>query len=83
MGLARRYPMSDHRRTMRPTQAFGVSLVVLPAIVAAQVPANKEPHHRTVYENADLRVLDVRLGPGESAADHRHDSGRGRSGAES
>jgi quercetin dioxygenase-like cupin family protein len=73
MGLAPRRVMSDHRPTMRPTQAIGVSLFVLTATVAAQVPVNKEPHHRTVYENADFRILDVRLDPGDSAAEHRHD----------
>ena len=58
---------------MRATQVFGVSLFVLTATVAAQVPVNNEPHHRTVYENADFRILDVRVEPGQSTADHRHD----------
>jgi len=58
---------------MRATQVFGVSLFVLTATVAAQVPVNNEPHHRTVFENADFRILDVRVAPGESTADHRHD----------
>ena len=65
--------MSDHRHTMRATQVFGVSLFVLTASVAAQVSVNNEPHHRTVYENADFRILDVRVEPGQSTADHRHD----------
>jgi len=65
--------MSDHRHTMRATQVFGVSLFVLTASVAAQVPVNNEPHHRTVFENADFRILDVRVAPGDSTADHRHD----------
>ena len=56
--------MSDHRHTMRATQVFGVSLFVLTASVAAQVPVNNEPHHRTVFENADFRILDVRVAPG-------------------
>ena len=58
---------------MRATQVFALFLCMLTATVAAQVPVNKEPHHRTVYENADFRVLDIRLEPGDSAADHRHD----------
>jgi quercetin dioxygenase-like cupin family protein len=65
--------MCDHRQTMRATQVFALFLCMLTATVAAQVPVNKEPHHRTVYENADFRVLDIRLDPGDSAADHRHD----------
>jgi quercetin dioxygenase-like cupin family protein len=47
--------------------------LVLTAAVAAQVPVNNEPHHRTVFENADFRILDVRVAPGESTLDHRHD----------
>jgi hypothetical protein len=58
---------------MRATQVFGLSLFALTASVAAQVPVNNEPHHRTVFENADFRILDVRVAPGESTADHRHD----------
>src|ERR1051325_7183217 len=58
---------------MRPTQVLGLSLFALTATIAAQVPVNDEPHHRTVYENADFRILDVHVAPGESAADHRHD----------
>jgi quercetin dioxygenase-like cupin family protein len=52
-----------------------LSLTVVLASVAlsAQVPVNTEPHHRTVYENADFRILDVHVAPGESTADHRHD----------
>jgi hypothetical protein len=71
--MARRRAMRDHRHTMRPTQALGLSLIALTATVAAQVSVNDEPHHRTVYENADFRILDVRVAPGDSTADHRHD----------
>lgn len=58
---------------MRATQATGLSLFVLTATLAAQVPVNNEPHHRTVYQNADFRILDVRVAPGESTLDHRHE----------
>ena len=58
---------------MRATQVLGLSLFALTATVAAQVPVNDESHHRTVYENADFRILDVRVAPGESTLDHRHD----------
>jgi len=65
--------MSDHPLTMRATQVSGLVLAVLTASVAAQVPVINEPHHRTVFQNADFRVLDVRVDPGDSTADHRHD----------
>jgi hypothetical protein len=71
--MAPRRAMSDHPQTMRATQAIGLSLLVLTATLAAQVPVNDEPHHRTVYQNADFRILDVRVAPGESTLDHRHD----------
>src|SRR5687768_14263662 len=65
--------MRDHPHTMRATQVTGLSLFVLTATLAAQVPVNNEPHHRTVYQNADFRILDVHVAPGESTLDHRHD----------
>jgi hypothetical protein len=58
---------------MRATQAIGLSLLVLTATVAAQVPVNNDPSHRTVYQNADFRILDVHVAPGGSTLDHRHD----------
>jgi hypothetical protein len=58
---------------MRATQVTGLSLFVLTATLAAQVPVNNEPHHRTVYQNADFRILDVHVAPGESTLDHRHE----------
>ena len=64
--------MSDHQHTMRATHVFGVA-VLLTAAVAAQVPVNNEPHHRVVYENPDLRILNVEVPVGQSTADHRHE----------
>ena len=58
---------------MRATHAFGLTVLALTATVAAQVPVNKEPHHRVVYENADFRVLDVNVPVGDSTLDHRHE----------
>ena len=48
-------------------------MFVLTATLAAQVPVNNEPHHRTVFQNADFRILDVHVAPGESTLDHRHE----------
>ena len=53
--------------------ALSITVALASVVLSAQVPVNNEPHHRTVYENADLRILDVRVSPGESTADHRHD----------
>jgi len=53
--------------------ALSITVALASVVLSAQVPVNNEPHHRTVYENADFRILDVRVAPGESTADHRHD----------
>jgi hypothetical protein len=41
--------------------------------ISAQVPVTKEPHHRIVFENAQFRIMDVNLPPGEATLDHSHD----------
>jgi quercetin dioxygenase-like cupin family protein len=53
--------------------ALSITVALASVVLSAQVPVNNEPHHRTVYENADFRILDVRVAPGDSTADHRHD----------
>ncbi len=45
----------------------------LTAAAAAQVPLSEEPRHKVVFANADLRVLDVLIPPGDVTLDHRHD----------
>ena len=45
----------------------------LAAGVGAQVPLSNEPRHTVVYENADLRILDVNIPPKETTLDHVHD----------
>ena len=57
---------------MRP---FATLLLVVAfwAPCSAQVPVGKEPHHRIVYEDARLRVLDVNIPPGVTTLDHSHD----------
>jgi quercetin dioxygenase-like cupin family protein len=52
---------------------LSITVALASVALSAQVPVDNEPHHRTVYENADFRILDVRVSPGESTADHRHD----------
>jgi hypothetical protein len=43
------------------------------AVFAQLVPVSKEPHHRVVYEDANLRVLDVVIPPGVTTLEHSHD----------
>ena len=40
---------------------------------SAQIPVGKEPHHRTVFEDAHLRVLDVVIPSGTTTLDHSHE----------
>jgi len=47
--------------------------VFMTALVRAQIPVTKEPHHHTVFENAQFRIMDVNVPPGEATADHSHD----------
>jgi hypothetical protein len=44
--------------------ALSITVALASVVLSAQVPVNNEPHHRTVYENADFRILDVRVSPG-------------------
>jgi hypothetical protein len=58
---------------MRVFRFLAVLLVLFTMAVAAQIPVDREPHHRVVYQNADLRVLDLRVATGEATLDHRHE----------
>ncbi|SDW82511.1 hypothetical protein SAMN05444410_10656 [Hydrobacter penzbergensis] len=39
----------------------------------AQLPVSKEPRHHNVFENAWVRVLDVRIPPRDTSLFHRHE----------
>lgn len=58
---------------MSASRWIGLVVLAATASVAAQVPLSKEPRHRMTFENAQLRILDVNIPPGESSLDHRHD----------
>ena len=51
----------------------GLFLLVITAVVTAQVPLSKEPRHRVTFENVQLRILDVNIPPGDTSLDHLHD----------
>lgn len=48
-------------------------IVFMTPLVRAQIPVTKEPHHHVVFENAQFRIMDVNVPPGESTVDHSHD----------
>jgi quercetin dioxygenase-like cupin family protein len=45
----------------------------LASLAAAQVPLSQEPRHRMAFENAQFRVIDVNVPPGDITLDHLHD----------
>lgn len=49
-------------------------LCMVCATAQPAVPAAGEPHHHTVYEDARVRILDVRVEPRGSTLLHRHDT---------
>jgi hypothetical protein len=58
---------------MRAPHVSAVFVVAATVAAGAQVLVQNEPHHRVAYENADLRILDVRVPVGEATLDHRHE----------
>ena len=58
---------------MSAPRLTGLFLLFATALVIAQVPVSQERHHRVAFENAELRVLDVQITPGDSTLDHRHE----------
>ncbi len=58
---------------MRVPHVSAVFVVAATVAAGAQVLVQNEPHHRVAYENADLRILDVRVPAGEATLDHRHE----------
>jgi hypothetical protein len=49
-------------------------LVVPPLLAQSPVPVHREPKHRLVWEEGPLRVLDVRIAPGDTTLFHVHDT---------
>jgi hypothetical protein len=58
---------------MTASQWVGLFLLSTSVVVAAQVPLTKEPRHRVTFENAQMRIFDVNIPPGDASLDHRHD----------
>jgi quercetin dioxygenase-like cupin family protein len=59
--------------TMHASRLVCPIVVAMAAVAAAQVPLNKDPRHRVVFENAELRILDVNVPVGGSTQNHMHD----------
>lgn len=69
-----RWAFCLERWALKSPAAVLVFVIAAGAVAVAQiVPVSQEPHHRVVFENASLRVLDVDIPPGTTTLDHRHD----------
>lgn len=60
------------RRAIRSACWILALLASASCAVRGPVPVEQEPRHRRAFENADLRVLDVRIPAGESTLEHQH-----------
>jgi quercetin dioxygenase-like cupin family protein len=47
-------------------------MAAVPSDSAEPVPVNREPHHRVVFENQYVRVVDVNIPPGQTTLFHTH-----------
>ncbi|MEO6452531.1 MAG: hypothetical protein ABIN97_00555 [Ginsengibacter sp.] len=58
------------------TKAFfksGIFLFFIIRICYAQVPVGIEPRHHKIFQNAYIRILDVRIVPGDTTLFHTHE----------
>jgi quercetin dioxygenase-like cupin family protein len=54
---------------------LGGAFAVAPELAAQRtVHILQEPRHRTVYNDGDVRVIDVQINPGDTTLAHTHDS---------
>ena len=58
---------------MNASRWAALIILAMTVAVSAQIPVTKEPHHRVVFENAQFRIMDVNVPPGESTLEHLHD----------
>ncbi len=60
--------------TMKKYYLLLLLLIVQASLCSAQavVPVKDEPRHHNVFENSFVRVLDVRINPGDTSLFHKH-----------
>ena len=54
------------------TAAAALATVNAAAQAPAIIPVEQEPRHRTVHEDAQVRVLEIRIPPGDESLMHNH-----------
>jgi len=55
-----------------PTLFFILILIGCLNILQAQILVHEEPRHRPVFQNKDIRMLNVRVAPGDTSLYHMH-----------
>ena len=58
---------------MDTKRLVGPCILAATTVVAAQIPVNQEPRHRVMFENAQLRILNVLVPAADTTLDHRHE----------
>lgn len=55
-----------------PTLLFILILTGCLNVLHAQILVHEEPRHRPVFQNKEIRILDVRVAPGDTSLYHMH-----------
>ena len=58
---------------MSASHWMGLALLFATTAAAAQVPVHQDPTHRVIFQNAQLRILNINIPAGEASLDHRHE----------
>jgi len=61
-----------HFKSYSRIQFLFFALLVSLSVLQAQVPVHKEPRHRPVFENNEIRILNVLLPPNDTTQYHIH-----------
>ena len=61
-----------HIKLFFPTLLFILILTSRLLVLQAQILVHEEPRHRPVFQNKEIRILNVRVAPGDTSLYHMH-----------
>ena len=61
-----------HIKLFFPTLLFMLILTSSLHVLQAQILVHEEPRHRPVFQNKEIRILNVRVAPGDTSLYHMH-----------
>ena len=61
-----------HIKLFFPTLLFILILTSRLPVLQAQILVHEEPRHRPVFQNKEIRILNVRVAPGDTSLYHMH-----------